>query len=65
VGYVLDRPAAYAASAHALVQSCRPIGIDPFACIRDVLLRVATHPESRIANLTPKAWAAEKQAQAA
>ena len=54
-----------AAVIYSLVQSCRLIGIDPFAYIRDVLLRVATHPQSRIAELTPKAWAAERQAQAA
>jgi hypothetical protein len=33
-------------------------GIDPFVYLRDVLLRVATHPQSRIGELTPKAWAA-------
>lgn len=37
------------------------MSIDPLAYIRDVLLRVATHPQSRIAELTPKAWAAQLQ----
>ena len=29
-----------------------------FAYFRDVLLRVATHPHSRVAELTPRQWAA-------
>jgi len=45
-----------AAVLYSLVQSCRLVGIDPFVYFRDVLLRVATHPQSRIAELTPKAW---------
>jgi len=45
-----------AAVLYSLVQSCRLVGIDPFVYFRDVLLRVATHPQSRIADLTPKAW---------
>jgi len=53
-----------AAVIYSLVQSCRLVGVDPYAYIRDVLLRVATHPQSRIAELTPKAWAAQKQAEA-
>jgi transposase len=47
-----------AALLYSLVQSCRLVGIDPFAYLRDVLIRVATHPQSRIAELTPKGWAA-------
>ena len=45
-----------AALLYSLVQSCRLAEIDPFAYIRDVLIRVATHPQSRIAELTPKGW---------
>lgn len=47
-----------AALLYSLVQSCRLAEIDPFAYIRDVLIRVATHPQDRIGELTPKAWAA-------
>jgi transposase len=43
---------------YTLIQSCRLADLDPFVYLRDVLLRVATHPQSRIAELTPKAWAA-------
>ena len=45
-----------AAVLYSLVQSCRLASIDPFLYFRDVLLRVATHPQSRIAELTPQAW---------
>jgi transposase len=48
-----------AAVIYSLVQSRRLVSIDPFAYFRDVLLRVATHPQSRVAELTPKAWAAQ------
>jgi transposase len=47
-----------AAILYSLVQSCRLAGVDPFAYFRDVLLRVATHPHSRVAELTPRQWAA-------
>ena len=47
-----------AALLYSLVQSCALIGVPPFEFLRDVLLRVATHPQHRIAELTPKGWAA-------
>ena len=47
---------------YSLVQSCRLAGVDPFPYFRHVLIRVATHPHSRIAELTPKAWAAVQPA---
>ena len=47
-----------AAVLYTLIQSCRLVDLDPFVYLRDVLLRVATHPQSRIVELTPKAWAA-------
>ena len=54
-----------AAVIYSLIQSCRLAGVDPLVYVRDVLLRVATHPQSRIAALTPKAWAEEIRARAA
>lgn len=48
---------------YSLVQSCRLAGAEPFAYFRDVLLRVATHPQARIGELTPKGWVAACQAQ--
>lgn len=49
--------ARWAAILFSLVQSCRLVGIDPFAYFRDVLKRVPTHPQSQIADLTPRNWA--------
>lgn len=46
-----------AALMYSIVQSCRLARIDPWVYIRDVLVRVATHPHRRIAELLPKAWA--------
>jgi transposase len=40
----------------SLVQSCRQLGIDPFAYLSDVIDRVSTHPQSRIDELTPLGW---------
>jgi hypothetical protein len=47
-----------AAVIYSLVASCKLIGIDPFAYLRDVLDRISTHPASRIAELTPRGWKA-------
>ena len=46
-----------AALLYSLVQSCKLIDIPPFDYLKDVLFRVATHPQSRIDQLTPKGWA--------
>ena len=50
-----------AAIIYSLVASCKIIEIDPFAYLRDVLDRVSTHPNSRIAELTPRGWKAERE----
>jgi transposase len=47
-----------AALLYSLIQSCRLAGVPPFGYLRDVLLRVATHPQHAIHQLTPKGWAA-------
>ena len=31
-------------------------GIDPHTCLVDVLQRAAEHPDSRVAELTPRLW---------
>jgi len=46
-----------AALLYSLVQSCKLVGVPPFAYLKDVLLRIATHPHRHIAQLTPKGWA--------
>jgi transposase len=47
-----------AALLYSLVQSCKLADVAPFPYLKDVLLRVATHPHQRIDQLTPKRWAA-------
>ena len=41
-----------------LDQSCKLIDVSPFAYLKDVLLRTATHPQRLIHQLTPRGWAA-------
>jgi transposase len=54
-----------AALLYSLVQSCKLVDISPFDYLKEVLLRVATHPQRLIGQLTPKAWAETFRRQAA
>jgi len=45
-----------AAVLFSLVVSCKLHGVDPFAYLRDVLIRIHTHPTERIEELTPRQW---------
>jgi transposase len=45
-----------AALLYSLVQSCTLIEVPPFDYLKDVLVRVATHPQRLIAELTPRGW---------
>ncbi|MFY9344487.1 MAG: transposase [Planctomycetota bacterium] len=47
-----------AAVIYTLIQSCRLAGVDFVRYLADVLVRVATHPASRIDELLPANWAA-------
>ena len=47
-----------AALLYSLVQSCKLVDVAPFAYLKDVLLRVATHPHRLLDQLTPTRWAA-------
>ena len=40
----------------SLIVTCRRLGIDPAQYLRDVITRIATHPNSRIGELTPRGW---------
>jgi hypothetical protein len=42
-----------AAILHSLVVSCKLVGVDPFACFRDVSMRIHTQPAARITDLIP------------
>jgi hypothetical protein len=46
-----------AALLYSLVQSCKLVDVSPFDYLKDVLLRIATHPQRLIGQLTPKGWA--------
>lgn len=54
-----------AAILYSLVQSCALVCVPPFDYLKDVLLRVATHPQRLIDQLTPKGWAVTFQRSAA
>lgn len=41
---------------YSLVESCKLHRIDPFAYLKDVLVRTSTHPMSRVMELTPRLW---------
>jgi transposase len=45
--------------------TCKHLGIDTFAYLRDVLERLPTHPIDRLAELLPHRWQAAQQAAAA
>ena len=45
-----------AAIVYSLIESCRLAGIEPWEYLRDVLVRVATHPASRVDELIPARW---------
>ncbi|UCF21493.1 MAG: IS66 family transposase [Gemmatimonadota bacterium] len=51
-----------AAILYSLIGTCKRIGIDPFAYLRDLIARVSTHPMRRINELTPRGWKAERAA---
>ena len=44
------------AGLYSLVSTCEANSIDPIAYLQDVLLRVDTHPASRIDELLPHNW---------
>jgi transposase len=45
------------AGLYSLVATCDAVGIDPVEYIKDVLMRVDTHPSSRVDELLPQNWA--------
>jgi len=45
-----------AAVIYSLIESCKRHGVNPQCYLTDVLERVCTHPNKRIAELTPRQW---------
>ena len=48
------------AGLYSLVATCEARGINPFEYLADVLPRVSDHPQSRLDELLPGAWAAAR-----
>jgi hypothetical protein len=44
------------AVAYSLIESCKLSGVEPWAYLKDVLMRVWTHPADRIVELMPRNW---------
>lgn len=40
----------------SFIASCKRCRVEPFACFRDVLSRIATYPVHRLAELLPHNW---------
>jgi transposase len=53
-----------AAVIYSLIESCDRLDINPHEYLTDVLRRVSTHPQSRIAELTPRGWRASRPTEA-
>ena len=51
-----ERGGKAAATIYTLVESCKKVGLDPVDYLADVLVRVATHPASRVEELLPANW---------
>ncbi len=51
-----------AATLMSLCMTCKNVGVDAFAYLRDVLERISTHPARRIRELLPDQWKKERVA---
>ncbi|MBI3270660.1 MAG: transposase domain-containing protein [Planctomycetes bacterium] len=57
-----DAGGAHAAVFYTLIESCKAVGAEPFAYLRDIFARIAAYPARRIADLMPVNWAAARRA---
>jgi len=46
-----------AAILYTIVECCRRRGLDPYAYLRDILIRLPSATNWQVADLTPEAWA--------
>jgi transposase len=56
-----DRGGRTAAVLVTFTQTCKSLNIDPFACLRDLLARIADHPMKNLDDLLPDQWQAKNQ----
>ncbi|MBL8693026.1 MAG: transposase domain-containing protein [Planctomycetes bacterium] len=47
---------ACAATLYSVIYTCKRLGLNPLEYMRDVLVLVATHPRSKLWELTPRGW---------
>ena len=52
----MDRTGEAAATIYTLIESCKAADVEVAPYLADVLGRVATHPASRVHELTPSEW---------
>jgi transposase len=57
-----DKGGQTAAVLFSFTATCKHLGIDTFAYLRDVLERLPTHPQDRLEELLPHQWQAAKSA---
>jgi hypothetical protein len=56
-----DKGGQTAAVLTSLIATCKRLGMDPFACLRDLFGRIAAHPNARVAELLPDQWKTAQQ----
>ena len=62
--YGSDNGGRTAAVLTSLIATCKGLGVDPFAYLRDVFARLSSHPQSRLGELLPDQWKVERQSPA-
>ena len=59
--YGSDNGGQTAAVLTSLIATCKRLGMDPFAYLRDIFGRISSHPQSRLAELLPDQWKTARQ----
>lgn len=59
--YGSDNGGRTAAVLSSLIATCKRLGVNPFAYLRDVFARISSHPHNRLAELLPDHWQAARQ----
>ncbi len=62
--YGSDNGGRTAAVLSSFIATCKRLGINPFAYLRDVFARISAHPKQRLAELLPDHWAAARAGRA-